>query len=642
MPTSPSSSPSSSSQAAHVSPLAWHVEESADVGYTEHFSLMRSKRRDESRHSPLASISSSRGSSRSNSRAGSRAGSGEASLGRIGERGSAGSLVAEEEVSSARQDYPVSSSRSADYPVSHAIFGREGGLSADGRAGAGAGSGGELARQLSPRQAGRHHAAQLVAQLAAPQSPTSPNQNQNPNQNPSQNPNQNPSQNPNQNYQGVVAGKGGVGGSGGVAGSGGSPPMPPATSPRSPPRLSSKPRGYQVAPAYAVAAADLLAEGGGAAEAAAAAAAAAGGGGRRNQPTFSFLSDGDESTGGQEGHSFSFSRAFAAHGPSAAAARAEAPSSSPSHLPTSPILHSQPSPSCLIAAVDSSSPPHSPRASSHPLGSPSTASAYSFSRWSGEDTVGVAEGSGLRVTSSGGGRLSEDRAATVPEDGPFHSDPIPPFAPSSSSALLSSPKRSAPRPPSFNEVMKASSGEGFSHDFSDFKQKQEQQKQQQWKQQEEKQQQERRRQQQEQQQRGRGQGHAGAGVSGGDNLAIMPVSRAPHGPVGEMLARAVAVAQGAAGVAPPTAAGSAAVSSSAPPPPAFHITQVAHASPLNTGPHHQMLPAKPVPPMSAHGGAAGGDATDDVDEIIKQVNKGSMQRPPPPQQQRRQGLFFCC
>ncbi|CAI7896559.1 unnamed protein product, partial [Closterium sp. NIES-54] len=449
---------------------------------------------------------------------------------------------------------------------------------------------------------------------------------------------------------GGIAGAGGVGGAGGIGGM-------QATSPSG---TSPRPRGYQLAPAYAAAAADLLGEratdaGEVAPSAAAAGAARAGGvagmvgpaaGGKRNAPAFVFLPDVEESTGGKEGHSFSFSQAFAAQGPSAAAARTAEPSSSPSHFPTPPLLQTNFSPPRSLPPPDASalprSPAHSPRASSHPVGSPSSSAAYSFSRWGGENTAG------------GGERLSEDRASTVPEDGPFHANPIPPFAPAStSSAPPVSPKRSAPRPPPFNEVMKASSGEGFSHDFSDFqkqqKQKQELQKQQQWKQTQLEQEQERQRQQQQQLQ---GQGHAGVGGSGGGVVALLPVSRAVQGPVGEMLARAAEAAQRGATDSAAVAAASPSrhqgvagplSSSSSPPPPAFSPTQVAHESPRNTGAHHHMLPAKPMPPMSATGGAAaGGAGTVDVDEIIKQANNKSIQRPAPNQQPKQQAKFFCC
>ncbi|CAI6002801.1 unnamed protein product [Closterium sp. NIES-65] len=178
-----------------------------------------------------------------------------------------------------------------------------------------------------------------------------------------------------------------------------------------------------------------------------------------------------------EGHSFSFSQAFAAQGPSAAAARTEEPSSSPSHFPTPPLLQTNFSPPRSLPPPDASalprSPAHSPRASSHPVCSPSSSAAYSFSRWGGV-------------------------AAPLP-------------------------------------------------------------------------------------------------------------------------------------------------SSSSPPPPAFSPTQVAHASPRNTGAHHHMLPAKPMPPMSATGGAAaGGAGTLDVDEIIKQANNKLIQRPAPNEQPKQQAKFFCC
>ncbi|CAI5498673.1 unnamed protein product [Closterium sp. Naga37s-1] len=487
-----------------MSSLPWTVEDSSDVGFTEQFNLRREKRRDEARQSPLPTISAG---SRGSSRASSRAGSGDASLGRAGERGLGRVVSSEEEVSSHQ-------------------------------------------RSLSPRaispSAGGVGGVWGAGGLGAP---------------------------------GGIAGAGGVGGAGGIGGM-------QATSPSG---SSPRPWGYQLAPAYAAAAADLLGEratdaGEVAPSAAAAGAARAGGaggaagmvgpaaGGKRNAPAFVFLPDVEESTGGKEGHSFSFSQAFAAQGPSAAAARTAEPSSSPSHFPTPPLLQTNFSPPRSLPPPDASallrSPAHSPRASSHPVGSPSSSAAYSFSRWGGENTAG------------GGGRLSEDRASTVPEDGPFHANPIPPFAPAStSSAPPVSPKRSAPRPPPFNEVMKASSGEEMLARAAEAAQR---------------------------------------GAT--DSAAVAAASPSRH-----------------QGVAAPLS------SSSSPPPPAFSPTQVAHESPRNTGAHHHMLPAKPMPPMSATGGAAaGGAGTVDVDEIIKQANNKSIQRPAPNQQPKQQAKFFCC
>ncbi|CAI5473397.1 unnamed protein product [Closterium sp. Yama58-4] len=341
---------------------------------------------------------------------------------------------------------------------------------------------------------------------------------------------------------GGLGAAGGMGAAGGVGGAGGMGGMQ-GTSPSG---SSPRPGGYEVAPAYAAAAADLLGEraanagevapgtatGVGARAGGAAGMAGPAAGGKRNAPAFVFLPDVDESTGGTEGHSFSFSQAFAAQGPSAAADRTAEPSSSPSHFPTPHLLHTNFSPPLPLPPPNSSalprSPVHSPRASSHPVGSPSSSTTYSFSRWGGESTAGAAETGSLKVNSGGG---------------------------------------------------------------------------------------------------------------------------AVHGPVGEMLARVAEVAQRATTDSAAVAASPArdqgvpaSLSSSlSPPPPALSPNQVAHASPRNTGAHHHMLPAKPMPPMSATGGAAAGSTgVVDVDEIIKQANNKAIQRPPPSQQPQQNGIFFCC